>query len=81
MQRSQSEAAVDKYQQDGKERTEELRKKAAEQAVNKYQEDGKKRTVQEVTKYASSTINTILSSANTTIERGKSLLKKIFGKK
>lgn len=81
VQRSQSEAAVDKYQQDGKERTEELRKKAAEQAVNKYQEDGKKRTIQEVTKYASSTINTILSSANTTIERGKSLLKKIFGKK
>lgn len=81
VQRSQSEANVDKYQQDGKERTEELRKKAAEQAVNKYQEDGKKRTIQEVTKYASSTINTILSSANTTIERGKSLLKKIFGKK
>lgn len=80
-QRSQSEAAVDKYQQDGKERTEELKKKAAQEAVNKYQEDGKKRTVKEVTKYASSTISTILSSANTTIERGKSLLKKIFGKK
>lgn len=81
VQRSQSEAAVDKYQQDGKERTEELKKKAAQEAVNKYQEDGKKRTIQEVTKYASSTISTILSSANTTIERGKSLLKKIFGKK
>lgn len=75
MQRSQSEANVDKYQQDGKERTEELKKKAAEQAVNKYQEDGKKRTSDEYQKIAENVANSTIAKLTTSKESAAAIAK------
>lgn len=75
VQRSQSEVAVDKYQQDGKERTEELKKKAAQEAVNKYQDDGKKRTSDEYQKMAVNVTNSTIAKLTTSKESAAAIAK------